>query len=82
MNNTKKYSKPQIVFESFELSTNIAAGCAYQAEHYQGTCGYTGGLGGLAIFTSDANCQFPTEDNGSTGVCYYIPNGDNTVFAS
>lgn len=81
MNNTKKYSKPQIVFESFELSTNIAAGCTFQADHYQGSCAYNGGIGGLPIFTFGASCSFSVED-GDGGVCYYIPNGDNNVFAS
>lgn len=80
MNNTKKYSKPQIVFESFELSTNIAAGCQHTADHYQGTCAVTVG-GVVQVFIESSVCAFTVSD-GDSGMCYYIPNADNSVFAS
>lgn len=80
MNNTKKYSKPQIVFESFELSTNIAAGCQHSANHYQGSCSVT--IGGKPVFMAGVEgCQFTVQDE-YAGMCYTIPLADNSVFAS
>ena len=38
----KTYSKPQIMFEAFTLSTNIASGCGVITKlPSEGTCGFT-----------------------------------------
>ena len=45
----KTYCKPQIAFESFELTSSIAAGCAIPAnQNLDGQCSIT--IGGMDLF--------------------------------
>ena len=81
----KAYVKPEIMFESFTLSTNIAAGCEYKnGLQAQGYCGYKNRTGKI-IFTSDivgANgCQYVEADTNDT-LCYHVPNENNNIFNS
>lgn len=81
----KTYVKPEVYFESFELSANIAAGCGAD---YKGkvnsqnihACGYI--YNGQAIFISPNICYYETQDGKEYGLCYDIPTGDNKIFAS
>ena len=75
----KQYSKPQIAFDSFEMATNIAA-CGKGAEFDPGTCPVY--VGGMPVFTREVQgCRYRTQD-GSYGICYYVPTADTNVFAS
>lgn len=77
----KPYMKPKIVFESFSMSTSIAAGCDTIIDAPSaGTCGfeYEGGYG-QTIFTKQAGtdvCQLGVED-GNNGYCYHTPTEDS-----
>ena len=77
----KTYSKPDIVFEDFSLSTNIAAGCDYVPTNQSEGCGVQWGHNW--IFTSELSCSTPiTEgDPDYNGICYHNPT-DNNVFYS
>lgn len=84
----KVYEKPQFMFESFEMSTNIASGCQYTNVTYtsdQNGCGYQ--VSGdrfnneITIFTSDATCDV-TQADGYDGLCYHVPTAGNTIFNS
>lgn len=80
----KTYVKPEVYFESFELSANIAAGCGagYKGKvnsHDIHSCGYV--YNGEAIF-SPGVCFYETQDGKEYGLCYDIPNADNKIFAS
>ena len=75
----KPYSKPQMVFDSFEVETNIAA-CASEARHQTGTC--PAYIGGMPVFTAQVTgCRFHASD-GSYGVCYFVPSADTNLFGS
>lgn len=83
----KKYIKPIIVFESFTLSTNIAADCNVMTNDYIDfhSCGiWFDGLG--FMFTSDwAGCveNPPPADGGEFyGFCYHYPSDDTRLFNS
>ena len=80
--NKKKYSKPEIFFEDFSLSTNIAAGCEYQPLNNAGDCGvqwgrhtiFLEGMSGCKKYVIDG-------DANNDGLCYHNPT-DNNVFNS
>lgn len=78
----KEYEKPVVVFESFSMSTNIAAGCDRIVNTLnKGTCAVNG-TGGINIFVDDVtNCNVPVPD-GSDGLCYHVPTGDYNLFNS
>ena len=81
----KTYEKPQIIFESFELSQSIAAGCAYQANAARGICGFDTGVGilftaeVLACLGEDGIIPAPGDDD---SICYHAPGDNSNVFSS
>ena len=66
----KKYNKPLLTFESFQLTTSIAAGCTVLAD-VVGDKTYVNGF--LVLHTNEADCT----DN-----CYHVPDGAQVVFTS
>lgn len=85
----KVYTAPEILFESFTMSTNIAAGCeAIIDTQSQGNCGIE--FGSQVIFVgaftgcSENNGDVTVEgDDGSwNGICYHVPVESNTLFNS
>ncbi len=77
----KQYEKPQIIFDSFELSQSIAAGCEFIANHEWAKCAVDDGL--QMLFTMDtAACESVPGPGPFDSVCYDIPNPSNNVFSS
>ncbi len=79
----KAYSKPEIAFEDFSMSTNIASGCEISANWSAAQCVITVGGGAMSytIFTDEnSNCAIK-EANQDT-YCYHVPENTNNVFAS
>ena len=75
----KTYSKPELIFDSFDVETNIAA-CASNSNHDRGTC--VAYVAGMPVFTETVDaCEFKAPD-GSFDFCYYVPTADNTLFGS
>ena len=80
----KTYEKPQVLFESFELSTNISAGCEKPTNlPSQNQCGLD--FSGLMVFmtgmTGCENIQVGENDD-FNGICYHAPNPENNLFTS
>lgn len=82
----RTYEKPEIIFEDFSLSTNIAGDCdVTTGTQSQGACPYTVTKGPLTwnIFLSSvAACTTHedfdgTQDDMYNGICYHVPYGDN-----
>ncbi|MBQ6851038.1 MAG: hypothetical protein IJN77_08380 [Oscillospiraceae bacterium] len=82
----KIYSKPEIMFEDFTLSINIAAGCDTKVEGANsGDCGYE--TGGLVVFlegvTGCTGLQIPEGAEGAFNFpCYHVPDSDTNLFNS
>ena len=78
----KTYAKPQIVFESFQLTANIAGDCNTRPNSADAaTCGYNDN--GWIVFQNSAVCNFPAGPDGKhNGLCYHVPTGDISVFTS
>lgn len=78
----KNYVKPQIIFESFELSSSIAAGCALlstpQAEY---VCPVTDPEFGYTIFSSGGICDYSAPGDNDQ-ICYDVPLAGTNVFES
>ena len=74
----KMYSKPEIMFESFMSSTNIAA-CAIDTNlQTKNICGMI--FGDQVLFTTGiSGC---TEEGADYDVCYDNPSDTNNLFAS
>lgn len=83
----KEYVKPQIVFESFTLSTNIAADCeTITSLHGRGSCGYPT-RDGVVFVDSYTGCDVtaPVENGESVygnTVCYHVPIDSKNLFNS
>lgn len=75
----KTYTKPRMIFDSFEVAENIAA-CASDARHDRGSC--VAYVGNMPVFIDlSTGCRFKHSD-GSYGLCYYVPTADGTLFGS
>lgn len=79
----KTYSKPEIMFESFTMSTNIAAGCEKIFGLYaRGSCGIPTSTPGVIIFNS-GDCTDPGGDEATyNGLCYHVPTEGDNLFNS
>ncbi len=75
----KAYTKPELYFENFELSTSIAVQCGKPIHYAAGTC--KDGLGGYAdvIFLEDKSCSSTPDD---FGFCYHNPTDTEKIFNS
>lgn len=80
----KAYVQPDIVFESFSLSTNIAAACANNVHtQYTGYCGVP--YGKKMIFLMNVSgCHTKVADGDPVyeSLCYHVPVDDNKLFNS
>ena len=79
----KKYVKPELIVEKFELTTQIAA-CAFD---HMGTltdinqCCFTQDGSDIVVFTStNGRCEWTPEDIGvvGDGECYYTGGSETT----
>ena len=81
----KAYSKPEIVFESFTLSTNIAGDCDIKTNTpSDGKCGVENNNGfdiEVLFITNENGCTTKVQD-GYNGLCYHTPTEDKNLFNS
>lgn len=77
----KTYEAPEILFESFSLSTSISAGCEFKNGLLtEGECGYQ--TRGGVIFVEGVNgCKY-TEPDTNDSLCYHVPNEYANIFNS
>ena len=76
----KTYVKPEVYFESFELSANIAAGCVFKTYHTEYECTYS--VAGKKLFLSPNICTTSPQDYDGTSMCYNNPTDDTKLFSS
>ena len=86
----KLYSAPDIFFEDFSLSTNIAAGCEVKPVNNAAVCAVQ--YWRTFIFVNDINaCEKKIHDGAlddnhvdskNNGLCYHVPNSVFNVFNS
>lgn len=78
----KQYVKPELYFEDFELSANIATLCGIGVGHTDTSCGYTV-AGGRTIFAEKSICDTSAiSPDGEDTYCYHNPNDSSRLFAS
>ena len=85
----KVYSKPEIQFEDFTMSTSIAGNCeSIVGNPSKGTCAILGS-GGIAVFDASVGnaCEFTPERLGQDadqydGTCYHVPSEYSNLFNS
>ena len=82
------YISPEIVYEDFSLSTNIAGNCeSIVGNPTQGTCAVQG-TGGVAVFDGTVSaCVFTPGSFGQPedkwdGFCYHVPIESQSLFNS
>lgn len=78
----KAYSKPEILFESFTLNTNIAGDCETKTNLASNSqCGMD--FSGIVVFMENmGGCTgIKVESEGGdgefNGICYHVPYGEN-----
>ncbi len=77
----KVYTKPAIVFDSFELAQSIAAGCAIQQSFAEYVCAVKiPGWGDETVY-NDGTCYW-TSDDMKSSICYHAPLDTNNVYTS
>lgn len=77
----KAYSKPEIMFESFISSTNIA-GCGVDTNlPSKDVCGIPQGPGVTLFMEGISGCSVNVKD-GDNNVCYHNPTDTNMLFGS
>ena len=83
MKTKRLYNKPEIVFEDFSLSTNIAT-CETKTNVPNNTeCGYVPEGTTIPIFVNGiTGCTKKVDDDGYNGFCYHAPTEANNLFNS
>lgn len=78
----KEYKKPELLFDSFELSVSIAGGCGNPTQTpSQNQCGIDYGGAGVLFLNGMTVCTTKIED-GDEGYCYHAPSPGNNLFNS
>lgn len=77
----KQYVKPELYFENFELSANIATLCGNKVGHTDTTCYYEI-TGGERIFNGGECNVDAISPDGKDTYCYHNPSDLNRLFAS
>lgn len=80
----KYYSKPEIFFEDFSLSTSITVGCKVENDTpSKDQCGiYFEGVGNVFLINMSGCAGFPVVDGGYDNICYHVPTDDKMLFNS
>lgn len=78
----KTYIKPQVVFDCFELTDSIAAGCAFLSSNMAPyACPVLDEEFGYTLFTDMGTCD-STPPGGNDSICYHVPTADYSVYTS
>lgn len=77
----KIYNKPNIFFEDFQLTANIAGDCNIRpnTQNDETTCGGYDDNGTI-VFANLKSCEYTEYQE--WGLCYHVPTGDLSVFVS
>lgn len=77
----KAYKKPQIVFDSFELSQSIAR-CEIASNVVRDVCGYYDEETDMTVFVAGV-CEWTPQDSDIyAGICYHVPTETYNLFSS
>lgn len=76
----KAYSAPAVRFESMNISSHIASGCASGPTFEEFACPVMVPEWGITFFGL-SNCDYypPNPDD---MICYHVPTADNNIFTS
>lgn len=80
----KTYSKPDILFDSFALSTNVAANCEFRTPLPKvDECGMPIRYFNSIIFVTEMQGCTVIEPSGEyDSICYHLPTDSNNLFTS
>lgn len=81
----KTYTKPEILFESFTLSTNIAGTCEIKTYlPSNNTCGMEWEGVGIVFMETMTGCTDVKISEGGNfdGICYHVPTETSNLFNS
>ena len=77
------YVSPEIMYEDFSLSSNIAVGCEFtEINATQDVCAYESDLGSVFTDSVGAACAFKPQDGIYDGLCYHVPTEASNIFNS
>lgn len=79
----KAYLPPDIAYESFSLSTSIAA-CEVETNFDKGNCGYRFSYGYVIFLAKEQGCSTEVVDGSpeADGICYHNPTDTKNLFQS
>lgn len=76
----KEYSKPEVYFDSFELSQSIAAGCRYISNQEAEVCPVDIDAP-FTLYSTTGICGM-TPSGPYDRICYDVPSADSMIFTS
>jgi hypothetical protein len=77
----KKYSKPRIAYESFEMSVSVASCGIKSPLQSEGDCGYPT-RNGVVFIDPTTGCNRFYQDGTYNGLCYHVPTDYFALFGS
>ena len=80
----KTYVKPEVYFESFELSANIASGCAFITKTHAevSNCSYNDGVDVIFMSTTHGCVTEVVDGNNGGKICYHVSADEKRLFTS
>lgn len=79
----KEYTKPDVVFESFSLSSSVTLNCEKKVNFAVNVCGRIPISPGVYVFTAEmTGCTTGYKYEQYNGVCYHNPLETNNMFNS
>lgn len=88
----KQYGKPNVTFENFSLSSNIASSCGSALNHHSMDCNFYATFGnpsacvffenGYSVFHDVAVCDLQPDGNSWSKVCYHVVVDEMRAFTS
>lgn len=77
----RRYEKPCIIYDGFEMSQSIAGNCEGIANFAENLCSVTVNIGFDIQIYNNSNCEYTGPDFEDM-VCYHVPSDFNNVFTS
>lgn len=78
----REYTRPDIYFDSFSMTSSIANTCEVQATYAENICGVRMTESVTLFVSGITDCTFEVQDGEYDTLCYHVPADNYNVFNS